>query len=122
MMGNRSNLMIEVPRCSDCVIDGSDVSYSFLRELVNYSLRGGSGDDTLIGGSGSDRFVLSTGNGTITDFDPEQGDQLVIDQDLTLSFNQDGKHLLLLDDTHSIHTTLLNTTLDQLLIAHPELA
>ena len=80
------------------------------------------GDDTLIGGSGADRFVLSTGNDSITDFKPEQGDRLVIAPDLTLTFQQDGKHLLLLDDTHSIHTTPLNTTLDQLLIAHPELA
>ena len=80
------------------------------------------GDDTLIGGSGADRFVLSTGNDTITDFNPEQGDQLAIDPALTLSFQQDGDHLLLLDDTHSIQTTLRNTTLDQLLTAQPEFA
>ena len=88
----------------------------------NDKLNGGDGDDSLIGGTGADRFVLSTGNDTITDFDPEQGDQLVIDPDLTLSFQQDGNHLLLLDDANSIQTTLLNTTLDQLLIAHPDLA
>ena len=73
-------------------------------------------------GAGADRFALSTGKVTITDFNPNQGDQLVIDPDLTLSFQQDGDHLLLLDDSHSIQTTLRNTTLDQLLIAHPELA
>ena len=85
-------------------------------------LHGGDGDDTLIGGSGADRFVLSTGNDTITDFDPEQGDQIAIAPNLDLSFQQDGNHLLLLDDPHSIHPTLRNTSLDQLLTAHPELA
>ena len=73
-------------------------------------------------GAGADRFVLSTGNDTITDFNPNQGDQLVIDPDLTLSFQKDGDHLLLLDDANSINTTLRNTSLDQLLTAHPELA
>ena len=85
-------------------------------------LQGKRGEDTLIGGSGADQFVLSTGNDTITDFEPKQGDQLAIAPNLDLSFKQDDNHLLLLDDTHSIHTTLRNTTLDQLLIAHPELA
>ena len=122
MMGNRLNLMIEVAHCSDGVSDGSDVTYTVLTGLVNNSLSGGSGGDTLIGGSGSDRFVLSTGNDTITDFDPEQGDQLVVTGNLDLSFKHGSGHLLLLDEVHSIHTTLLKTTLDQLLIAHPELA
>ena len=73
-------------------------------------------------GAGADRFALSTGKVTITDFNPNQGDQLVIGPDLNLSVQQDGDHLLLLDDANSINTTLRNTTLDQLLIAHPELA
>ena len=76
----------------------------------------------MIGGNGSDRFVLSSGNDTITDFDPEKGDQLAIAPNLNLSFQQDGNHLLLLDDSNDIHTTLRNTSLDQLLTAHPELA
>ena len=122
MMGNRWNLMIEVAHCSDGVSDGSDVTYTVLRGLVNNSLSGGSGGDTLIGGSGSDRFVLSTGNDTITDFKYKQGDQLAIDPDLNLSVQQDGDHLLLLDDANSINTTLRNTSLDHLLAAHPELA
>ena len=88
----------------------------------NDSVSGGDGDDTLIGGSGADRFVLSTGNDTITDFKHKQGDQLTIDADLNLSVQQDGDHLLLLDDANSINTTLRNITLDQLLTAYPELA
>ena len=67
-------------------------------------------------------YVTTSGNDTITDFKYKQGDQLDIDSDLDLSVQQDGDHLLLLDDANSIHTTLRNTTLDQLLAAHPELA
>ena len=85
MMDNRSNLIIEVQRCSDGVSNGSDINYSVLRGLIDNSLRGGSGCGTLIGGSGSDRYVLSTDNDTITDFDPEQGDQLVITSSIDLS-------------------------------------
>ncbi|WP_413440351.1 hypothetical protein [Synechococcus sp. MIT S1220] len=57
------------------------------------NLHGGDGDDTLIGGDGADRFVLSTGNDTITDFNPKHGD----------------------------HIAILNINLDQLLAAQPDL-
>ena len=86
------------------------------------SLDGGGGNDTLIGGAGADRFSLSPGKDVISDFNPDQGDRIDIDPDIDLSIKQKGKHLHLLDDDNSMHTTLVNTSLDQLHDAHPDLA
>ena len=41
-------------------------------------LEGRSGRSRLTGGSGSDLFILSSGNHTITDFNPAEGDQFLI--------------------------------------------
>lgn len=44
------------------------------------TLIGGPGRDTLTGGGGADLFVLEEGPDRITDFNPDQGDKLVIRQ------------------------------------------
>ncbi|WP_413440341.1 DUF4347 domain-containing protein [Synechococcus sp. MIT S1220] len=89
------------------------------------NLHGGDGDDTLIGGDGADRFVLSTGNDTITDFNPKHGDHIAIrasiQDSLDLSIEQHNNDLLVIDPAHNIHTTILNINLDQLLAAQPNL-
>ena len=62
MMDKRSNLIIEVQRCSDGVINGSDITYSVLRRLVNNSLLGGSGGGTHQGGSQADTLTGISGD------------------------------------------------------------
>ena len=87
----------------------------------NDTLRGGQGNDTLHGGPGADLFHLSSGRDTILDFHPQQGDRLHTRSAQTLRFMQRNNDLLLLDPSLNIHTSLLNTSLHDLLHAHPEL-
>ena len=88
---------------------------------ANDTLRGGQGNDTLHGGPGADLFHLSSGRDTILDFHPQQGDRLHTRSAQTLRFMQRNNDLLLLDPSLNIHTSLLNTSLHDLLHAHPEL-
>ena len=43
------------------------------------TLRGGVGDDNMTGGQGADRFFLSKGQDSIQDFNPAEGDVVVVD-------------------------------------------
>jgi len=87
----------------------------------NDTLRGGQGDDTLKGGLGADRFQLSKGTDHILDFKPRQGDTLQLPVSISLQFVQNGEHLLLLDPSFNIDTTLHNISLNSLLRSQPEL-
>ena len=49
------------------------------------SLKGRSGNDTMIGGAGADDFYLSNGQDVITDFDWREGDQIVLSEGTDLS-------------------------------------
>ena len=42
------------------------------------SLSGGRGDDLILGGAGADSFRISKGEDRIVDFDPLEGDVLVL--------------------------------------------
>ena len=121
MMGDRSNLIIEVPHCSDGVSDGSDVTYPVLRGLVNNCLSGDSGSDTLIGGDGADTFVLSKHTDTVNDFSIADGDVIEAPDNLNLRVIQRGNHLLLKDLGNNNKTTLLNTNNHDLLAHQPDL-
>ena len=43
-------------------------------------MRGGSGDDTLTGHNGADKFLLylGMGNDVVTDYNPAEGDEVVL--------------------------------------------
>ena len=79
------------------------------------------GNDMLKGGQGSDRFQLSKGVDQILDFKPHHGDTVHAPLTASLEFIQKGQHLLLLDPTLNINTTLHNTSLEDLLKAQPKL-
>ena len=79
------------------------------------------GNDTLHGGQGADLFHLSSGRDTILDFRPQQGDRIHLRSAPTLQIMQQKKDLLILDPSQNIHTSLLNTSLNALIHAHPEL-
>ncbi len=58
-------------------------------------LDGKDGDDTLTGGLGADYFVISKGDDVITDFNPDEGDQVVHrTHDDVISFPYNGGTLL----------------------------
>ena len=85
------------------------------------TLFGGKGKDTLIGGEGSDTFQLSKGKDTIKDFSITDGDVIDAPNSLNLQFIQQGKNLLLKDNTNNIRTTILNINQDDLLQHQPDL-
>ena len=87
----------------------------------NDTLKGGRGNDTLKGGPGADHFLLTPGLDRILDFNPQQGDRIRSKHLLDLRITQHHNHLLLSDPIHNIHTSLLNTNLEQLLNAQPDL-
>ena len=120
-MGNQSNLIIEVPHCSDGVSDGSDVTYPVLRGLVNNCLSGDSGGDTLIDGDGADTFMLSKHTDIVNDFSIADGDVIEAPDNLNLRVIQRGNHLLLKDSDQNIKTTLLNINRDDLITYQPDL-
>ena len=87
----------------------------------NDTLHGGQGNDTINGGRGADQFRISKGSDHILDFKPHRGDTLQRPASASLQFIQNNQHLVLLDPSFNIHTTLHNTSLDALLKAQPEL-
>lgn len=87
----------------------------------NDTLRGGKGNDTLKGGRGTDQFRISKGSDHILDFKPHLGDTIQLPASASLQFIQNNQHLLLLDPSLNINTTLHNTPLNALLQAQPEL-
>ena len=72
-------------------------------------LDGGSEADLLIGGIGADLFVIGEGNDLIIDFNPEEGDRLVIGNDPGISINADGRNTIISSLDGSIQATLLDT-------------
>ncbi|MAB54827.1 MAG: hypothetical protein CMN93_02810, partial [Synechococcus sp. CPC35] len=84
-------------------------------------LAGGRRRDTLIGGADADLFRISRGRDRIKDFDPAEGDRITTRSRFNLRIQQQGDHLLLLDRSQNIHTTLHNTSLEALLDAQPDL-
>ncbi|WP_298804533.1 hypothetical protein [uncultured Lentibacter sp.] len=50
-------------------------------------LNGLGGDDLLTGGEGADEFLVGSGNDTITDFDPDEGDDIFTAEDLDIDFD-----------------------------------
>ena len=51
------------------------------------TLNGLGGDDVLTGGAGADEFVVGLGNDTITDFNPEEGDDVYTAEDIDIDFD-----------------------------------
>ena len=82
-------------------------------------MNGGRGNDTLIGGKGADQFKLSYGKDTISDFNPAEGDRIVIPErmqasSLELSSRQRGDDLIIKSEGNVIFTILNNTRIDSL--------
>lgn len=76
---NRPDLLFAPPQTSSTLygLEGDD---TLIGNRYNDTLIGGAGRDTLTGGGGADLFVLEGGPDRITDFNPDQGDMLVISQ------------------------------------------
>ena len=78
-------------------------------------LNGGIGHDTLTGGRGKDHFRLSQGNDIIKDFSIRENDQLIFGKYIEPLFIQRGVDLVITDPSRNIHTTLLDTSKEELL-------
>ena len=75
---------------SDTLIGGSG----------NDTLRGGAGDDLMTGGLGGDRFVMSKGQDLIKDFDPLEGDRVLVTEPDAISMAEtDSGLMLMLEET-----------------------
>ena len=87
------------------------------------TLNGGSGNDTLIGGSGADTFVLSTGRDRIVDFKINDGDVIVIPDNLNLNLSarHRGDDVVIKDYANDVHTRILNISKEELLQYQPDL-
>ena len=87
------------------------------------TLNGGSGNDTLIGGSGADTFVLSTGRDRIVDFNINDGDVIVIPDNLNLNLSarHRGDDVVIKDYANDVHTRILNISKEELLQYQPDL-
>lgn len=80
-------------------------------------LDGGSEADLLVGGSGADLFVIGEGNDLILDFNPKEGDRLVLRNDPGISINADGRNTIISSLDGSIQTTLLDTAAPEVNLA-----
>ncbi|MED5383464.1 MAG: calcium-binding protein, partial [Cyanobacteriota bacterium] len=60
------------------------------------TLIGGLGDDTFAGGEGADLFDLSLGSDVIKDFNPEDGDRIILPDGQEFDLIQDGDDLVIL--------------------------
>ena len=60
------------------------------------TLIGGLGDDTFAGGEGADLFDLSLGSDVIKDFNPEDGDRIILPHGQEFDLFQDGEDLVIL--------------------------
>ena len=82
----------------DDVLFGGDGMDVLVGDEGNDVLEGGSGSDTLTGGSGADYFVyrmsLQEGTDIITDFNPGEGDRLVIDGWYSVDTAADGSAVI----------------------------
>jgi hypothetical protein len=75
----------------------------------------------LIGGAGADSYHLSKGRDKIKGFSISEGDRIVVNNTIDLTFKQIGKDLLLKDNTGGLRTTLELITREQLFEHQPEL-
>ena len=60
------------------------------------TLIGGLGDDTFAGGEGADLFDLSLGSDVIKDFNPEDGDRIILPDGQEFDLIQDEDDLVIL--------------------------
>ena len=93
---------------------GNDV---LLGRQGNDHLDGGRRADTITGGAGRDTFVISSGRDRINDFSANHRDRLVIPDEAQLSTRQRQDHVVLRNRALNIKTTLLNTSVDDVLAA-----
>ena len=63
--------------------------------IVNMRWAGGAGDDLMVGGLGSDQFVMSKGHDLIQDFDPLDGDLVLVEDPGLISINETDSGLML---------------------------
>ena len=75
------------------------------------SLNGGRGDDLILGGAGADSFRISKGEDRIVDFDPLEGDVLLLPAGLEPTFTSVDSGVLLTSDRGT--TLLEGLTLQQ---------
>ena len=61
-------------------------------------LRGGAGDDLMNGGRGADQFEMSKGQDRIEDFDPSDGDQIIVEDADLISMTAAAGGLMLTRD------------------------
>ena len=61
-------------------------------------LRGGAGDDLMNGGRGADQFEMSKGQDLIEDFDPSEGDQIIVENADLISMTATAGGLMLTRD------------------------
>ena len=61
-------------------------------------LRGGAGDDLMNGGRGADQFEMSKGQDLIEDFDPSEGDQIIVESYDLISMTAAAGGLMLTRD------------------------
>ena len=93
---------------------GNDV---LLGRQGNDHLDGGRRADTITGGAGQDTFVISSGRDRINDFSANHRDRLVIPGEAQLESRQRQDHVVLRNRALNIKTTLLNTSVDDVLAA-----
>jgi len=93
---------------------GNDV---LLGHRGNDFLDGGKRADTMAGGAGQDTFVISKGRDKIKDFSADDRDRLVIPDEEPLESRQRQDHVVLRNRALQIKTTVLNTTIDDVLAA-----
>jgi len=74
----------------------------------NDEVYSGPGDDVLIGGKGSDYFDCGDGYDTIIDFEPQNGDTIAENCEITLSHNPNDIEFLC--DSGSLASTMITTT------------
>ena len=84
--------------------------------------QGAAGKDTLIGGAGQDTIVISSGRDKINDCFAVDRDHLVIPDEAQLKSRQRQHHVVLCNRALQIKTTVLNTTIDDVLQAIAELS
>ena len=83
----------------DDVVDGGKGDDALDGGKGDDVLIGGFGDDTFRGGAGEDLFDLTQGNDVVTDFDPEEGDRIVLPDGQSFDLIERGDDLLIrMDD------------------------
>ena len=102
IIGNDSGNKLYGGRGSDTLIggDGHD------------TLRGGADDDLMIGGLGADRFAMSRGHDLIEDFDPSEGDLILVEDPDAIAMKETDSGLMLRLETADDSLLLQGLTSD----------